>query len=137
MDKRSLDEINKFCDKQKDTVSQYERDFMWRRFSESYFAMREKKEKGGNIIIQQELDTIIDTLLDEKSLENNLTTARGYYGKLESQFYDNFKKNTDKTSFIHSLGTSILANVIYSILLIFIFWIAKDQINTWLLSLKK
>lgn len=137
MDKKSFDRINEFCNKQKQTVSQWERDFMWRKFSEGYFSMIEKKKSDKSSITDKEINTIIETLLDDTSLENNLVNARKYYNDLEEEICNEYSKNFNKGNFLKSLVTSILANVLYSGLLIFIFWIAKDQIYTWLTQLAK
>lgn len=137
MDKKSFDRINEFCNKQDNTVSQWERDFMWRKFSEGYFSMLEKKKAHKSSVTEKEVNTIIETLLDDNSLENNLVNARKYYNDLEKEICDGFSKNFNKGSFFASIGASILANIVYSIMLIIIFWIAKDQINTWLTQLVK
>ena len=135
MDMRCLKEINKFCDNQKDIVAQIERDYMWRRFTESYFKQINKKKNEKGILQEDDVRTIINTLLDENTLESSLTSARKVLNNYENDIYKKLQKNMNKGSWIKNIGQSILANFIYSILLLIMFAVAKDQIASWLSSI--
>ena len=78
-------------------------------------------------MVQPERDFVLRKFLDS------------YYEAIEKykevNIESDFKKMQDKPAFWKSVATSILANSIYSIILIIIFWVAKDQIATWLAQL--
>jgi hypothetical protein len=137
MDKHSFDTINQFCDDNKETMTQVHRDFMIRKFAESYYSAIEERRKTNPNLTQVDKDNIRDVLLNKNNLENILVASQNNYNTIKDQYYVDFKKRIDKGSFLKSILASVIASVIYSVSLIFIFWIAKDQIASWLISLTK
>jgi hypothetical protein len=135
LDKSSFDKINLFCDRQ--NISQTERDFIIRKFSEGLFnAIEQKERQKGSPLTARELNDIGEPLLNEINLENIMAAAKTYYASLEDRFLLQFQKNNKSGNFWSSVGVNIVSNVIYSGLLIVIFFVAKDQISGWLNSLK-
>ncbi|MEA0554183.1 hypothetical protein U1P98_01100 [Lysinibacillus irui] len=137
MDKSSLDRIEKFCDKQKSTIRRTHRDFMIRRFLESYFnQISEREKKQRKSLTESEKESIREAFLDENNLQNMLIAADDFYETLEAQYESNFNKKNGG-GFLKNVFASITGSFVYSILLIIIFWVAKDQLATWLSSLAK
>lgn len=137
MDKSTYDKINDYCtSKYNGVLVQPERDFVLRKFLDSYYEAIEKyKEVHHSNPTLTEEQTIINSLLNESTLLSYIDSAKSYYEKFKNNIESDFKKTQDKPAFWKSVATSILANLIYSIILIIIFWVAKDQIATWLAQL--
>lgn len=136
MDKSTFDRINTYCD-QNHKITQTERDFVIRKFLESQLNAIEAKEiQKGAPLTPKERSDIEDALLNNISLESTVIAAKSYYTSLEERFFSQFKKNTNSSTFWNSVWTNIAANIIYSIFLIIVFFVAKDQISSWLDSLK-
>ncbi|TQK45789.1 hypothetical protein FB479_113179 [Brevibacillus sp. AG162] len=137
MDNHTFKKINEFCDNVSDrTVSQTERDFVIRKYSESYISSIESKIQANNNqpLTQNQLDDIRDTLLNNSNMENYVIAARDYYQKLEEKYYQDFKKKNN--GFWLTVGVNLISNFIYSFLIIILFIVARDQISSWISSLK-
>lgn len=137
MDKSTYDKINEYCtSKYSGMLVQPERDFVLRKFLESYYeAVDRYKDTHKSDPSPAEEQTIISSLLNESTLLSYIDSAKNYYEKFKNNIENDFKKTQDKPAFWKGVATSILANLIYSIILIIIFWVAKDQISTWLAQL--
>jgi len=137
MNKSTYDKINEYCtEKYKGVLVQAERDFVLRKFLDSYYEAIEKyKELHDMEPPLNEEQTIINSLLNENTLTSYVDSAKKYYEEFESTIENNIKKKQDKPMFWKSIASSVLANLIYSIILIIIFFVAKDQIATWLMQL--
>lgn len=84
---------------------------------------------------QKSIDATEKTLLSPGSLVAHVRSAEEL---LRKQFEDDLKpiKSRDKRdSFWFSVITGIVGNIIYSLLLIVLFIVAKDQLALWLSSL--
>lgn len=137
MNKATYDKINEYCTTKYDGVLvQPERDYVLRKFLDSYYQAVDKyKEIHHSDPTPSEEQTIINSLLNESTLLSYVDSAKNYYEKFKINIENDFKKKQDKPLFWKSVATSVLANLIYSIILIIIFWVAKDQIATWLTQL--
>lgn len=137
MNKATYDKINEYCTEKYDGVLiQPERDYVLRKFLDSYYEAIDTHKRVNNAEpTAAEEQTIINSLLNESTLLSYVDSAKGYYEKFVNNIENDFKKKQDKPAFWKSVGGSILANLIYSIILIIIFFVAKDQIATWLIQL--
>lgn len=137
MNKATYDQINDYCTTKYDGVLvQAERDYVLRKFLDSYYeAVRKYKDLHQIDPPPEEEQTIINSLLNESTLISYVDSAKNYYEKFRANIENDFKKKQDKPEFWKSVLSSILANLIYSIILIIIFFVAKDQIATWLTQL--
>lgn len=137
MNKTTYDKINEYCTtKYEGVLVQAERDFVLRKFLDSYYEAVDKyKELHKSEPSQTEEQTIINSLLIESTLLSYIDSAKNYYEKFRTNIESDFKKKQDKPIFWKSVATNILANLIYSIILIIFFFVAKDQIATWLIQL--
>lgn len=75
------------------------------------------------------------TLLSQGSLRAHIRAAEEV---LRKQFEDELKpikEHAAKDSFLFAVFTGIVGNIIYSLLLIILFIVAKDQLSSWLSSL--
>lgn len=139
MDKTTYDKINQACTtkyKGKDILVQTERDYVVRIFLEGYYqTVKKYEETHGHTPTETEERTIIETLLNESSMQSYIASAKAYYNSYKTSIEDDYKRKLDKTSFWVNVGISIVANMIYSIFLIIVFMVAKDQIATWLTQL--
>lgn len=137
MDKITYNKINEYCTTRYGRVlDQPERDYILRKFLESYYeAVDRYKEVHHSEPSPIEEKTIINSLLNESTLLSYSDSAKSYYEKFKNDIENNFKKKQDKATFGKNVATSILANLIYSIILIIIFFVANDQIATWLIQL--
>lgn len=137
MDKFTYDKINEYCtEKYQGVLIQPERDYVLRKFLDSYYEAIDKYKENNNLeptVLEEQ--TIINSLLNESTLLSYVDSAKGYYEKFTSKLENDFKKRQEKPAFWKSVGSSILANLIYSIILIIIFIVGKDQITTWLIQL--
>lgn len=137
MKKDTYDIINNYCtSKYKGVLIQPERDYVLRKFLDSYYESIDRfTETHKCPPTSGEEQTIIDSLLNESTLLSYIESAKNYYEKFRYNIENDMKKKMDKPAFLKSIFTSILANLIYSIILIIIFFVAKDQIATWLTQL--
>lgn len=137
MDKSAYDRINEFCTSQKDIVLlQPERDYVLRKFLDSYYtAMENHKTQTGNEPTQEEIQTILTSLLNKNTLSSYVDSANKYYKDFIENKENDFKKQHNRSSFWKNVLGSVLANLLYSIILIIIFYVAKDQISSWLTQL--
>ncbi|MGY2142201.1 hypothetical protein ACW9I5_05905 [Pseudomonas azotoformans] len=82
--------------------------------------------------------TAINTiLLSSASVNAHVRAAEDALSKHVESELKNLKKELATKSFGWSILSGIVGNVLYSLLLILIFILAKDQIGTWLSSISK
>lgn len=137
MNKDTYDKINKYCmEKCNGNLTQPEKDYVLRKFFDSYYEAVEKYKEAHhaepNIVEEQ---TIINSLLNESTILSYIDSAKAYYEKIVSSIESTVKKKQDKRAFWKNIGQNILANLIYAIISIVVFFVAKDQITTWLIQL--
>lgn len=134
INKSAYELINDYCTtKYEGVITQIERDFVLRKFLDSYFETVEKfKEDNGQEPNESEQQTIINSLLNENTLLSYVDSAKNYYDRFKDGVENEIKKKQNKSSFWKSVLGSVLANLIYSIILIIVFYVAKDQISSWL-----
>lgn len=137
MKKDTYDIINNYCtSKYKGVLIQPERDYVLRKFLDSYYESIDRfTETHKCPPTSEEEQTIIDSLLNERTLLSYIETSKNYYEKFRYNIENDVKKKMDKPAFLKNILTSILANLIYSVILIILFFVAKDQITTWLTQL--
>lgn len=83
-------------------------------------------------LTQQELSDLENTFLNEDFVEDYVKEAIRSYEKRRELDFQPYFKESNGGGFWKSVGASILASFVYSVLLVVIFYIAKDQIETWL-----
>lgn len=137
MKKDTYDIINNYCtSKYKGVLIQPERDYVLRKFLDSYYESIDRfTETHKCPPTSEEEQTIIDSLSNESTLLSYIETSKNYYEKFRYNIENDVKKKMDKPAFLKNILTSILANLIYSVILIILFFVAKDQITTWLTQL--
>lgn len=138
MDKAAYDYINDYCsNKYPGVLLTTERDFVLRKFLDSYFAAIDsfKEQHKGNEPTQDEEKTIISSLMNDNTMNSYIDSAKSYYEKYKTSIENEYRKKLDFPNFWKNIGINILSNLLYSAILIVVFLIAKDQIATWLASL--
>ncbi len=137
MKKDTYDIINNYCtSKYKGVLIQPERDYVLRKFLDSYYESIDRfTETHKCPPTSEEEQTIIDSLLNESTLLSYIESSKNYYEKFRYNIENDVKKKMDKPAFLKNILTGILANLIYSVILIILFFVAKDQITTWLTQL--
>ncbi len=137
MNKSTYDKINEFCTEKTDGVLiQAERDYVLRKFLDSYYAaISTYFESHNSYPSTKDEQTIVDSLLNKDNLTNYVDSAKIYYDKFKNNIENEFRKKQDKPAFWKSVFISIFANLIYSLILFIVFLVAKDQIATWLMQL--
>lgn len=137
MNKAAYDKINEYCSSRcKDVLAQAERDYVLRQFMDSYFqALQRFCEEHNTAPSPDDEQNILNSLLNDSTLHSYVISAQKSYGDFKAEIEKDYAKKTKPASFWASIGTSIFANLLYSIILILIFWVAKDQIATWLTQL--
>ena len=138
MDKLAYDKIKEYCTQHNDAISDPERDFMVRKFCDSFYRTIEVKElEKGSSLTSAEINFIRDALLSDDTLNNSVTSAKNYFSRIENDYLDKFKKTVDRVDFWRSVWASVVASFFYSILLLFAFFVSKDQISSWVNSLDR
>lgn len=137
MNKNTYDTINEYCTtKYKGILVQAEKDYVLRKFLDSYYEAIQKFESdNGRKPSGTDEQTIISSLLNESTLLSYTESAKAYYEKFKYSIELEFEKKQKNNNFWGNVWNSIVANFIYSILLIIVFYVAKDQISSWLLQL--
>ena len=127
-DKTPFEVISDYCKaEEKNTVV---RDLAYSIYRQQYESLT--KDAGTN---QTSIDAIQKTLLSKGNLVAHVRSAEDV---LKRQFQNDLKpiqSKATKDSFWLSVGSGIVSNILYSLLLIIIFVIAKDQLGTWLSAL--
>lgn len=138
MEKTTYDQIMDYCTNKYDKfLMQPEKDFVFRQFMESYYqGLESQKQKNqGTEPDENQKKDMLNFLLTDATLHSYADSAQSYYKRYTETIESEYAKKVGKSSFLKSLGASILANFLYSIILILVFWVAKDQIATWLSQL--
>lgn len=140
MDKETYEYIIDYCVKEyKEVLSPFEHNYVLRKFLESYYSAinKYKEQNNGQEPSSADEKTILSSLMNENTMNSFIDSAKSYYNEYTTSIYNEYQKKANKSSFLLSIGTSVLANFIYSIILVIVFIVAKDQIATWLTSLLK
>lgn len=137
MTKDVYDRINEYCtSKYNGVLVQAERDYVLRMVLENYCAAIDEQTKSNNQpLTQEQEETILNSLLTEKIMNDNIVLAKKYYSELKENLYVEFEKKQNKPTFFKDVGVNILSNFVYSVILILIFFVAKDQLSSWLAQL--
>jgi len=135
MKKQSFDKVKQFLQKYPDAKS-VEKDFVIRKVVETFYSNIVTQDANGIVTEKtpDEKNTIEDTITSEDNLTAYFDNAKKFYSDYENDSERLFRKKIGRESFIKSLGSNILANFIYALLLLAIFFVAKDQIKTWISS---
>jgi hypothetical protein len=137
MDKLAYDKIKEYCTRHEAEISDPERDFMVRKFCDSFYRTIEIKEvEKESPLTGGEINFIRDALLSDDTLNNSVTSAKNYFSRIENDYLDKFKKSVDRVDFWKSVWASVVASFFYSILLLFAFFVSKDQISSWVNSIE-
>lgn len=137
MNKATYDKINEYCSSQcKDVLAQAERDYVLRQFMDSYFqALQRYRDDHKTEPSSVDEQNILNSLLNDSTLHSYVISAQRSYEEYKARIEKDYARKTQPASFWGSVGTSLVANLCYSIILIIVFWVAKDQIATWLTQL--
>ena len=129
--------IIEYCTTKYDGVLvQVERDFVLRNFLDCYFAAIEEQTRiNQKPLTKEQQETILNSLLTDSIMNDNITLAKKYYEDLQNTMKSDFEKQQNKVSILKEIAISIFSNFIYSIILIIVFWVAKDQLSSWLSQL--
>jgi len=126
--KTPFDVISDYCNAQdKNTVI---RDLAYSIYRQQFESL--SKDANGD---QTSISAIQKTLLSQGNLVAHVRTAEDM---LNRQFQSELKpihSKAAKVSFWMSVGSGIVGNILYSLLLILIFVVAKDQLSSWLSTL--
>lgn len=98
-------------------------------------ALKEHADRTGSPAKPKEAADKHDALLTEDSILGFVTRAEHLVEKAASEIREPYKATIDSKQFWMSVWSSVLASFIYSIILLIVFWVAKDQIISWLQSL--
>lgn len=137
MNKSTYDKINEYCTTRYEGVLvQAERDFILRRFLDSYYQAIETHTQEHNAVpTEAEEQMIVNSLLNDSTMQSYIDSAKVYFRDLSTNIENDYKRRQNAPSFWVNVGISIVANIIYSLFLIIIFIVAKDQITSWLSQL--
>lgn len=136
MNKDTYDRIIDYCTREGGISLQTERDYVLRNFIQSYFdSIKTFEETHHTPPLAEDIETIINSLLTPNTLANFAKTAKTDYSLLKTSIENDFKKNQRKNAFFWDLFINVSANFIYSIILALLFFLAKEQIKSWLMQL--
>ena len=71
-------------------------------------------------------------LLTPDSIEGYISRAEALVDAASEDIRKTYEKAYKKQQFLSSVFASVLAAFIYSIIIVVVYWIGRDQINTWL-----
>jgi hypothetical protein len=87
---------------------------------------------------EDEIKVIRQSLLTDESISGYVDTADIILRETNEKLMKQYKNNISEfRTFFISTSASTLGGFVYSLLLIAIFYVAKDQIKNWLLTLMK
>lgn len=138
MDKDTYDYIMEYCSQKYDHfLTQHEKDSVLRQFIQSYFQAIDvyKNEHAQTEPDEEQKKTMIKSLLSDNTLHGYADSSQIYYKNITDTIEAEYAKKLGKQSFWKSVFASILANLLYAISLIALFWVAHDQITSWLTQL--
>ncbi|TGK71473.1 hypothetical protein EHQ57_09930 [Leptospira wolffii] len=120
---RILDDPNKKC-------SQPEKDHVIRSFLKAYLDATEGIQETD----RKKLETARDTLMKEGNIDTYIRDSKSFYEKYEKNFRIQYQQESRNT-FWWSVLASIVGTIAYSILLIIFFYLAQDQLSSWINSI--
>jgi len=138
MKKEKYQKMISFLNSQKG-ITQLHKDVVIRKVMENYYSsiVRVSDDDSVSEISDTEKDVLENSIVSDGNIQNYLDSASTMINDWEEGKEKLLKKHINTGSFWKSVGASMLASLLYSIILIIVFWIAKNQISDWLLSLSK
>ena len=138
--KFAYDKINEFCNNvnnnSKKIIFSSERAYIWKYFTDSYIqAISRFQNEHNEEPTDEKKQEIINSLLVDNILYSYLTTAENEQKEYRNGIEKDLQKTEGRSTFWKSIFSSVLANLIYSVILIFLFWVAKDHIYSLLSQL--
>ncbi|MEQ1840832.1 MAG: hypothetical protein ABL994_10510 [Verrucomicrobiales bacterium] len=98
--------------------------------------LRRRTKESGKLLSTREAGEITDAMLTSDSIAGYVATAESMVGKAhEALLRAHVIAPARRDGFWHAVSASIVANVIYAIGLIVLFYLGRDQIHSWLESL--
>ena len=94
-------------------------------------------QNNGEGLSDNEISTMRTTLLSQNSLSAHVRLAEDQLAEQTRSAIKPLLKKEGFKNFLVSVGASVIASFLYSILLIIIFVVAQEQIASWLSSLPK
>lgn len=91
--------------------------------------------RNGRDPTSAEEDLLCLILRRSDSIEDCFNRTQAAYAAERNRDIDTFSKGADVSNFWSSVLSSAVGSLMYSILLVIMFYLAKDQIKTWLESL--
>lgn len=121
----------------KNGLTQLEKDVVVRKVMENYYANIETVTETGSTITLNDTESKVleNTIASEENLTSYIDSAKAFITEWETGKETLFRKHINTGSFWKSVGSSVLASFIYTIIIVAVFWIGKDQIYGWLRSL--
>ena len=136
MNKVAYERINEYCSQCNEVLAQAERDYVLRQFMDGYFqAVQSFCEEHEKVPSPEDEQVILNSLLNDSTLHSYVISAQKSYEDFKSGIEKDYAKKSKPDSFWANVATNFVASLLYSIFLILIFWVAKDQIATWLTQL--
>jgi len=136
MNKNCYNALQEFCDRQKDMISTGERDFIIRKFLESFYdTIQIQEQKNGTPLTDNEIRAIEQSLLGDKNLESYVDSAKKFIAATRESLIDDYNKQHRRNSFWRDIWVNMIAAFFYSILLLLLYVVAKDQISKWITDL--
>lgn len=134
MDSKSFQAVDDYCkDLRKAPIIAY----LAHAYNEEQFReLVEQKQKAGTALAAADIHIIVETLSAKRNIEANVRRAEQSLDDAIRQGMQPYLKNQETKAFWISVGGNVLASFIYSILLIVVFIVAKDQITSWLQSVQ-
>lgn len=132
MNKKAYEQIQKYCS-EKSFMLEPEKDYVLKKFLVTYYEAIDNHEQAhGKKINEDEKEKILYTLLTEEQFNSHADSAEKYYNEFKDKLEIKFEKAHKKQGIIKSIGVSIAANFIYSLILIAAFFVANDYIADWM-----
>ncbi|MBE7495162.1 MAG: hypothetical protein HS117_09465 [Verrucomicrobiaceae bacterium] len=97
-------------------------------------ALKEHADRTGNQPKPKEAADKHDALLTEDSVLGFVTRAEHLVEKAASEIREPYKDSIGSKQFWMSVWAGVLASLIYSIIILIVFWVAREQIASWLQS---
>lgn len=82
------------------------------------------------------IDNTSAALLSESAIESYVTNAERFSDQLTMEAVAKLVNDRRFKDFFYSVGSSVVGSLLFTILLVAMFWIGRDQIRSWLVALQ-
>ena len=98
-------------------------------------ALSDRRRELGRDLSVDETDSVITTSLTSRTLTNTIHIVEGQLESEAKQRYKPLQRKNSIKQYLIDLSSNVVGTLIYSLILLLIFSLAKDQIRSWLNSL--